>query len=61
MGAFQLGWTKTFSGSLILFNYPFPFPADNLIEILFLIVMLAILTNRFMRSRSQEERFLQAR
>ncbi len=56
-GAFQLGWTKTFDGSLILFNDPFPFPADNLVEVLFLIAMLAILSNRFIRSRSQEERF----
>ena len=55
-GAFQLGWLKVYYRPFILFNYPFPFPADDLIEVLFLIAMLAILTHRFMRSRREEQR-----
>jgi phosphoserine phosphatase RsbU/P len=55
-GAFQLGWTKAYYRPFILFKYPFPFSANDLVEILFLIAMLAILTNRFMRSRREEQR-----
>ena len=55
-GAFQLGWLKVRYQPFTLFNYPFPFPADDLIEVLFLIAMLAILTHRFMRSRREEQR-----
>lgn len=55
-GAFQLGWTKTYYGRYNLFNSPFPFPVDYLVEVLFLIAMLAILGNRFMRSRHEEQR-----
>lgn len=56
-GAFQLGWLKTYHQPFVLFKYPFPFAVDDLVMVLFLIAMLAILTNRFLRSRSQEERF----
>ncbi len=56
-GAFQIGWLKTYYQPFVLFKYPFPFAVDDLVMVLFLIAMLAILTNRFMRSRSQEERF----
>ncbi len=55
-GAFQLGWTKIYYGQYNLFNYPFPFPVDYLVAVLFLIAMLAILGNRFMRSRREEQR-----
>ena len=55
-GAFQLGWLKVYYRPFILFTSPFPFPADDLIEVLFLIAMLAILTHRFMRSRREEQR-----
>jgi hypothetical protein len=56
-GAFQIGWLKTYYQPFVLFKYPFLFAVDDLVMVLFLIAMLAILTNRFMRSRSQEERF----
>ena len=56
-GAFQLGWLKTYYQPFILFQSPFFFDANDLMEVLFLIAMLAILSNRFIRSRSQEERF----
>ncbi len=54
-GAFQHGWVKT-RFQLYIFKYPFLFSASTLVEILFLIAMLAILSNRFMRSRREEQR-----
>ena len=56
LGAFQLRWLKTNYQSIVLFKYPFPFSADDLVKILFLVAMLAILANRFMRSRREEQR-----
>ncbi|MDE3188340.1 MAG: SpoIIE family protein phosphatase [Acidobacteriota bacterium] len=54
-GAFQHGWLKA-NIQLLIFKDPFPLPASTLVEILFLIAMLAILSNRFMRSRREELR-----
>ena len=54
-GSFQHGWLKS-SVQLLIFKDPFPFSASTLVEILFLIAMLAILSNRFMRSRREEQR-----
>ncbi len=54
-GAFQHGWLKS-RVQLLIFKDPFPFDASTLVEVLFLIAMLAILSNRFMRSSREEQR-----
>ena len=58
MGAFQLGWLKAYYQPFVLFQYPFSFDANDLMEVLFLIAMLAILANRFMRTRREEQRMI---
>ena len=55
-GAFQLGWLRASYLPFTLVKSPFLVTADDLIMVLFLIAMLAILTNRFMRSRREEQR-----
>ncbi len=56
--AFQLGWLKTDLHDFDLVMHPFPVSLAVCIEILFLIAMLAILSNRFMRSRREEQRMI---
>ncbi|MFZ0394862.1 MAG: PP2C family protein-serine/threonine phosphatase [Terracidiphilus sp.] len=56
-GTYQLGWQKTVTNpSLNLFTRPFAFTMDDATEILFLLAMLAILINRFARTRREEQR-----
>ncbi|MHB1959550.1 MAG: PP2C family protein-serine/threonine phosphatase [Acidobacteriaceae bacterium] len=56
-GTYQLGWQKTVTNpSLNLFTRPFAFTMDDAVEILFLLAMLAILINRFARTRREEQR-----
>jgi hypothetical protein len=54
--SFQLGWLTGFPPQFNLFTYPFPVSSGDFIEALFLVAMLAILSNRFMRSRREEQR-----
>lgn len=54
--AFQLGWLKTSFEGFNLVQHPFPISLGECVEILFLIAMLAILSNRFMRTRREEQR-----
>ena len=56
--SFQLGWLSVDFGQLNLFTRPFPVAADDVVEALFLIAMLAILSNRFMRTRREEQRMV---
>ncbi|HET9099192.1 MAG TPA: SpoIIE family protein phosphatase [Acidobacteriaceae bacterium] len=54
---YQLGWHKAVANSSInLFTRPFTFTMDDATEILFLLAMLAILINRFARTRREEQR-----
>ena len=53
---FQLGWLTVSYRNSALFRHPFPLNVDNLVEALFLLAMLAILSNRFTRSRREEQR-----
>ncbi len=53
---FQLGWLTVSYRNSTLFRHPFPLDVANLAEALFLLAMLAILSNRFMRSRREEQR-----
>ncbi|MHB1958178.1 MAG: PP2C family protein-serine/threonine phosphatase [Acidobacteriaceae bacterium] len=56
-GTYQLGWQKTVTNpSLNLFTRPFAFTMDDATEFLFLLAMLAILINRFARTRREEQR-----
>jgi hypothetical protein len=56
-GTYQLGWQKTVpTSSINLFTRPFAFTMDDTVEILFLLAMLAILINRFARTRREEQR-----
>jgi hypothetical protein len=56
-GTYQLGWQKAVTNpSLNLFTRPFAFNMDDAVEILFLLAMLAILINRFARTRREEQR-----
>jgi hypothetical protein len=58
-GTYQLGWQKTVTSSEInLFTQPFDFNTDDAIEIFFLLAMLAILINRFARTRREEQRIV---
>ena len=56
--AFQLGWLPASYWPFDLFTRPFPVSADDAVEALFLIAMLAILSNRFLRSRREEQRMI---
>ena len=51
--AFQLGWLPAYYWPFDLFTRPFPVSVDDAVEALFLVVMLAILSNRFLRSRRE--------
>jgi hypothetical protein len=54
---YQLGWEKTVTSPFLnLFTRPFAFTMDDATEFLFLLAMLAILINRFARSRREEQR-----
>jgi hypothetical protein len=54
----QFGWQHRFAArTFAVFSQPFPVDSNVLSEFLFLIAMLAILVNRFARTRSQEKRF----
>lgn len=53
---FQLGWLTVSYRNSTLFRHPFPLNVGDLVEALFLLAMLAILSNRFMRSRREEQR-----
>ncbi len=56
-GMYQLGWqTAVTNPEINLFTQPFDFNTDDAIEIFFLLVMLAILINRFARTRREEQR-----
>jgi sigma-B regulation protein RsbU (phosphoserine phosphatase) len=56
-GSYQLGWQEAISNPYPnLFTRPFPFNMDDAVEILFLLAMLAILINRFARTRREEQR-----
>ncbi len=58
LGTFQLGWQHRFAGrNFPVLSQPFPVSSDVLAEFLFLLAMLAILVNRFARTRSEEERY----
>jgi phosphoserine phosphatase RsbU/P len=58
-GAYQLGWQKAVtSPDINLFTQPFDFNTDDAIEIFFLLAMLAILINRFARTRREEQRIV---
>lgn len=56
--SFQLGWLRTHYQSFDLISHPFPVSVDQCAEILFLIAMLIILSNRFMRMRREEQRMM---
>lgn len=57
--AYQLGWQKVVTkDSINLFTRPFSFTADDAAQILFLLAMLAILINRFARTRREEQRIV---
>ena len=56
--AFQLRWLKVSYRRIILFSHPFPVSIADVVEALFLLAMLAILSNRFMRSRREEQRLV---
>ena len=56
--AFQLGWLPASYWPFDLFTRPFPVSADDAVEALFLIAMLAILSNRFLRTRREEQRMI---
>lgn len=56
-GSFQLGWQKTISDPNIhVFVRPFEFSMDDAVMVFFLLAMLAILINRFARTRREEQR-----
>lgn len=56
-GSYQLGWQKAISNSHVnLFTRPFAFNLDDAVEVFFLLAMLAILINRFARTRREEQR-----
>ena len=58
-GTYQLGWQTTVtSPDINLFTRPFAFTIDDAIEIFFLLAMLAILINRFARTRREEQRIV---
>ena len=56
--AFQLGWLPASYWPFDLFTRPFPVSADDAVEALFLVAMLAILSNRFLRSQREERRMI---
>ncbi len=56
--AFRLGWLSVDFEQLNLFTRPFPVAADDVVEALFLIAMLAILSIRFLRSQREEQRMI---
>lgn len=56
--AFQLRWLKVSYRRIILFKHPFPISIEDVVEAVFLLAMLAILSNRFMRSRREEQRIV---
>ncbi len=56
---YQLGWQKSITSPYLdLFTRPFTFTGDDAVEILFLLAMLAILINRFARTRREEQRLV---
>jgi hypothetical protein len=55
---FQLGWLTVSYRNSTLFSHPFPVSIADVVEALFLLAMLAILSNRFMRSRREEQRLV---
>ncbi|MDE3187918.1 MAG: SpoIIE family protein phosphatase [Acidobacteriota bacterium] len=56
--SFQFGWQHRFSRqAFTVLSQPFPVNSDSLASFLFLIAMLAILVNRFARTRRDEERY----
>ena len=58
VGTFQLGWQHRYtSRTFAVFLQPFPVSSEVLPAFLFLLAMLAILVNRFARTRSEEERY----
>jgi hypothetical protein len=58
VATFLLGWQHRFTGlGFPLFSSPFPVDFHVLAELFFLIAMLAILVNRFARTRREEERY----
>lgn len=54
--AFQLGWLTVSYRRIILFSHPFQVSVEDVVETLFLLAMLAILVNRFARTRREEQR-----
>ena len=58
LGSFQFGWQHRIqSQAFTVFSQPFPVNSDSLATFLYLIAMLAILVNRFARTRREEERY----
>lgn len=56
-GSYQLGWQRVVTKPYLnMFSQPFAFTMDEAVEILFLLAMLAILINRFARTRREEQR-----
>jgi phosphoserine phosphatase RsbU/P len=53
--SYQLGWTSSPYWPFDILTHPFPVSADVAVEALFLIAMLAILSNRFLRSQREEQ------
>jgi len=56
--AFQLGWLPVAYWPFNLFTSPFPVSANAAVEASFLIAMLAILSNRFLRTQREEQRMM---
>jgi len=56
-GTYQLGWQKAVTSPYLnLFTRPFTFTGNDAVEIFFLLAILAILINRFARTRREEQR-----
>ena len=55
---FQLGWQHRYADDTFsVLSRPFPLNSDVLTEFIFLVAMIAILVNRFTRTRREEERY----
>jgi sigma-B regulation protein RsbU (phosphoserine phosphatase) len=58
--SFQLGWqprTLTLINQWNVIQTPFPMPLQNLVQLIFIVALLAFLIRRFTQSRAKEERY----
>ncbi len=60
LSSFQFGWQRRFAstGAWSIVRRPFPFQLDALVQLIFVVALLAFLIRRFAQSRASEQQYI---